>query len=163
MKLRSMRLPISGILSAALAVGAIITVKGCSMTADTTMILFSQVQGTVTRNGQPVEGAEVVQKVLYKSEGEVPEAITRTGSGGGFNFEEISRDAPKRWLPGEITITQSIVIHHDGKEYQGWNHGKEGFEANSELDGRPLRLVCELSTEPDVDGTHYGICREATD
>lgn len=137
------------------------TTDGVAMATNSQMILFSHVEGVVTRDGEPVAGAEIVQKVLYKTEDEVPAVSLTTGADGKFEFDEISRKAPRRWLPGEITITQSIVIHHDGQQYEGWHHGKKGFEANAELEGRPLRLVCELTTTPDVEGNHFGICREA--
>ena len=141
----------------------ILTSNGKAMATNSQMVLFSHVEGTVTRDGEPVEGAEVVQKVLYKTEDEVPAATLTTGDSGTFIFEEIARKAPGRWLPGEVTITQSIVIHVDGQQYEGWHHGKKGFEANTELEGRPIRLVCELTTVPDVEGNHFGICREVTE
>lgn len=141
----------------------ILTSNGKAMATNSQVVLFSHVEGTVTRDGEPVEGAEVVQKVLYKTEDEVPAATLTTGDSGTFIFEEIARKAPGRWLPGEVTITQSIVIHVDGQQYEGWHHGKKGFEANTELEGRPIRLVCELTTVPDVEGNHFGICREVTE
>lgn len=133
------------------------------MSNDSLLVLFSGVTGTVLKDGEPVQGAEVVQKVLYKTTDEILEVKVKTAADGRFSFDEVSVPKPRKWLPGEVTITQSLVIVVDGIQYEGWHHGKKGDEANSELDGRALKLVCDLATEPGVEGNHYGICREAKD
>jgi len=163
MKLSGLTLPAGAVIGAIVLLCLYLTVDGRAMSNNSRIVLFSEVAGVVTRDGAPVEGAEIVQKVLYKSADEVPEVTSLTGVDGKFSFAEISRPKPRRWLPGEITITQSIVIHVDGVQYEGWHHGKKGDEANTELEGRPFRLVCDLSSEPDVEGNHFGICREATE
>ncbi|MCA9364906.1 MAG: hypothetical protein KC736_03375 [Candidatus Moranbacteria bacterium] len=62
-------------------------------------------------------------------------------------------------IPEKTVIHQKITIRHNGVDYQGWEHRKESFDENSELDGQPIKLICDLSTTPDVEGSHYGICR----
>ena len=64
-----------------------------------------------------------------------------------------------RLIPAQPSIRQKLVIRYQGVEYEAWSHGKHDYDANSELDGKPLRLVCDLATAPDFEGTHYGICR----
>jgi hypothetical protein len=58
-----------------------------------------------------------------------------------------------------FAIQQTIVIRYQGTEYVAWLHGKSSYDANTELDGHPLHLVCELTRQPDYEGKHYGICK----
>jgi hypothetical protein len=45
-------------------------------------------------------------------------------------------------------MMQAIVIRHDGIEYEAWRHTKNGYEENSEREGCPLNLHCELAHKP---------------
>lgn len=149
-------LVVAGIIAAAVFV---LITTGEDMSSASKRVLFSQVEGVITKDGVPVVGAEVEQIVLYKSENKVPRVTVLTDSEGRFVFAEVSTTDGPKLLPGETTVTQSLVINHEGNEYQGWNHGKKGKEANTESGGRPMKLICELNDEPDSSGTSYGICR----
>jgi hypothetical protein len=56
-------------------------------------------------------------------------------------------------------VLQKITIRYEGRDYTAWRHTKNSYEPDSELDGKPLDLECELTRAPDFEGTHYGICK----
>lgn len=126
------------------------------------LVLFSEVHGTVLRNGTPVAGAEITQEVVWSDNKDdiAPRSVT-TRADGAFHFAALEK-APGalRLVPHQATVLQKLLIRHEGVEYTGWRHTRNSYQANSELGGRPIRLVCELSSEPDFEGKHYGICRE---
>ena len=96
--------------------------------------------------------------VLYKEEGRIPQTSVVSDDEGKFVFAQVSANESPKLLPGEVTVTQRLVIRYQGQEFEGWNHGKRGKEARTESNGKPLRLVCELSNEPGVVGHSFGIC-----
>ncbi|MFG6935609.1 DUF6795 domain-containing protein [Burkholderia pseudomallei] len=125
------------------------------------LVLFSEVHGTVLKDGKPVAGAELVQKVVWSDDvNEIPPQSTMTDEAGAFALPAIERNAGLlRLIPAQPTIQQTIVIRCQGVEYVAWLHGKSSYNANTELDGHPLHLVCELTRQPDYEGKHYGICK----
>lgn len=125
------------------------------------LVLFSEVHGTVLKAGAPVEGAELIQKVVWSDDADKnPTQHTVTDKDGVFAFPAIERNASLlRLIPAQPTIQQTILIRYQGVEFVAWLHGKGSYNANTELDGRPFRLVCELTRQPDYEGKHYGICR----
>jgi len=56
------------------------------------------VEGAVTLEEKPVEGAEIVQEILYKSADEVPPSTVRSQPDGRFAFEEVTRRGRKMEL-----------------------------------------------------------------
>ncbi|RKP52880.1 carboxypeptidase-like regulatory domain-containing protein [Trinickia fusca] len=125
------------------------------------LVLFSEVHGTVLKDGRPVEGAELIQKVVWSdNEKKNPTQQTVTDKSGAFRFPTIERGAGLlRLIPAQPVMSQTIVIRYQGVEYMAWRHSKFSYDPNDELDGRPLKLVCELTRQPDAEGTHYGICK----
>jgi hypothetical protein len=125
------------------------------------LILFSEVHGTVLMDGQPVAGAEVIQKVVWsEKENEIPVQRAVTDEKGEFRFPAIERAAwLRRLIPAQPMMNQTITIRFHGVEYLAWMHGKDSYDANTELDGQPMNLACELTRKPEREGTHYGICR----
>jgi hypothetical protein len=141
---------------------ALIAVSGGNaMGAFSSLVLFSEVKGTVLKDGQPVAGAEIVQQVDWSDDPDKnPRNQTTTDKNGAFSFPAVERSAGLlRLVPAQPMILQKLIIRYQGVEYEGWLHGKDSYDANTELDGRPLRLVCDLATAPDYEGTHFGICR----
>lgn len=125
------------------------------------LVLFSEVHGTVLQGGRPVEGAELIQTVVWSdNEKKNPVQMTMTDRKGAFWLSAIERRAGLlRMIPAQPVMLQKIVIHYQGTEYMAWRHAKMSYDANTELDGRPLSLICELSREPSHEGKHYGICK----
>lgn len=125
------------------------------------LVLFSEVHGTVLNNGRPVEGAELVQKVVWSdNDKENPAQHALSDRSGAFRFPPIERSAGLlRLIPAQPIMLQSITIRYQGVEYEAWKHSKGSYDPNTELDGKPIWLVCELTQKPDYEGKHYGICR----
>ncbi|WP_245965099.1 DUF4198 domain-containing protein [Trinickia dinghuensis] len=139
--------------------------KGWAMGAFDRLVLFSEVRGTVLKHGAPVAGAELIQKVVWSdNENEIAPQRAVTDEKGAFRFQPITRAAWfLRLIPAQPIMLQKIVIRYEGVEYTAWRHSKNSYDADTELDGRPIRLVCELTSQPDYDGKHYGICRAEVD
>jgi hypothetical protein len=134
---------------------------GDAMGAFSRLVLFSEVTGTVLKDGKPVAGAEILQQVDWSDDTDKnPRNRTVTDKNGAFAFPAVEHSAGlARLVPAQPVILQKLLIRYDGVEYEGWLHSKSDYDANSELEGRPLRLVCDLATQPDYEGTHFGICR----
>jgi hypothetical protein len=133
-----------------------------AMDASNLWVLFSEVHGTVLKDGKPVQGAALVQTaVCSENDAGNPTQRAVTDERGQFSFPALQRKRGflHRWLPTQPMVSQAIVIQYQGVDYVAWRHGKDSYEADTELDGRPLRLVCELTRQPDAEGTHYGICK----
>jgi hypothetical protein len=125
------------------------------------LVLFSEVHGTVLDHGKPVEGAELIQKVVWSDdEKENPVQHVLSDRSGAFRFPPIKRRAGLlRLIPAQPVMLQSIDIRYEGVEYEAWKHSKNSYNSNTELDGEPIGLVCELTQKPGYEGKHYGICR----
>jgi hypothetical protein len=149
----------AGLLTFALFVSDI--PEGLAMGIFDRLVLFSEVHGTVLKDGKPVSGIELVQRVVWSdNENEIPLQRTVTDEAGTFSFPAIERGAGLlRLIPAQPIMLQKILIRYQGTEYIAWQHSKTSYNANTELDGRPIRLVCELSRRPDYEGKHYGICK----
>lgn len=125
----------------------------------TRLVLFSPVSGVVLRDGVPVANAEVRQEVTFFDE-KIPPQRAVSDASGRFHFSVVDRGAGfTRLMPHQPVMLQRIVIRHGGIEYVAWRHTRNSYGMNSELDGRPLRLECDLVRQPDFEGTHYGICK----
>lgn len=123
------------------------------------LYLFSKTEGVVLQHNQPVAGAEVERIYNWHWKDKVRSEITRTDDRGRFRFAAATGTS---WLgsllPHEPVVVQMIYIHHQGKKYEAWLFTKHDYEPNSELDGRPLRLVCRLDSPPEHRDRVYGIC-----
>jgi hypothetical protein len=135
--------------------------EGHAMGAFDPIVLFSEVHGTVLMNGQPVRGAQLVQKVLWSDNADKnPVRLAVTDEHGAFHFPVIERSAGLlRLIPSQPMMLQTLLIRYQDEEYIAWRHGKDSYDANTELEGRPIALICELTRKPDFEGTHYGICK----
>jgi len=155
----ALRAMAAGLLAVAVFVSGVS--EGWAMGAFDRLVLFSEVHGAVSMDGKPVARAELLQKVVWSDdEDKNREQHTVTNSNGVFGFPAIeSKAGLLRLIPAQPTIQQTIVIRDQGVEYVAWMHGKGSYAANTELDGRPINLICELTREPDYEGKHYGICR----
>lgn len=135
--------------------------EGCAMGLSSRLVLFSEVHGTVLKDGMPVQGATVIQEVVWSdNKNDVPPTTVSSAVDGRFSFPVVERNAGvMRVVPHQPVILQKILIRYEGVEYTAWRHTRNSYEDNSEMDGRPLRLECELSRAADFEGTHYGICK----
>ncbi|MGH7470489.1 MAG: DUF6795 domain-containing protein [Longimicrobiales bacterium] len=120
--------------------------------------LFSEVQGVVLSNNQPVAGAVVEREFRWTWKGEVGKDQTTTGPKGEFKLPAIYRSSIGSFLPHEPMVRQTILIRHGGQTYKAWMLDKSNYDENGELQGKPIMISCRLETEPKHTGEVYGIC-----
>jgi hypothetical protein len=132
--------------------------------------LFSEVSGVVMMAGKPVAGVEVIRTVEMNPSSEITQPNytekTVTDALGHFHFEAKFSQSLKKILPVQPRMRQFILFRHNGNEYLGWKMYKfnydEGGEINSlsaresRKDIKPLRLKCDLSSEPKIKLTNSG-------
>jgi len=132
---------------------------GMSMFDAFKVYLFSEVNGLVTLDGQPVEGADVIRSANY---GEIYSDRTTTDKDGKFFLGEMTTSKLSALLPGQHVIDQSILIRNHDKEFKAWELTRVGSGPNAELDIK-LNLHCELNNEHIKQEFNYkvfwGICR----
>lgn len=112
-----------------------------------TRILFSEVRGTVLKDGLPMSGVALRRSFIWcwgKEKG-TDQAVTN--SAGQFRFPQISRESVSASIPHEPLIGQFICIDYEGQAYVVWEAFKRDYAVNGELDGTPIRLDCELARE----------------
>lgn len=126
-----------------------------------TVVLFSEVEGRlVDAAGTPQPGIRIER--IWKWKGKERRDDTNTGADGIFRFPEITDSSILDGiLPHQPVITQDMVAHGPAGRVILWQAGKMSYERNSELQGRPTRLVCRIDAEPNSDGPYWGTCVEA--
>ncbi|WP_377160731.1 DUF6795 domain-containing protein [Roseateles sp. UC29_93] len=123
--------------------------------------LFSDLEGIVLLEGRPVEGVEVQQHYSWHWGDKRGSNVTRTDANGRYHFPVITgRSITGNLLPHEPVIDQEVSFVYQSKTFRGWFHSKHNYEDLGELDGQPLRLVCDLKDEPvgRPEIRSYGIC-----
>lgn len=136
------------------------SLSGVAMAWSSEMVLFSEVNGVVTSDGQPVSGAEVERTYHWGWKDVEKKEKTVTGQDGRYHFPEVVESSFfGSFMPHEPLIGQRIYIRYQGQQYKGWKHSKHNYRKNGEL-GRPINLRCDLGTEPSLkeDEEVYGIC-----
>lgn len=109
--------------------------------------VFSAVSGVVTLDGKPVANAQINRQAKWQKSGSDQ---TQTDASGNFSFPPMYQSSIMKFMPAEFVTHQTIHIVHDGKEYLAWESTKRAPEENSELGGKPIKMTCELSKEPEV-------------
>lgn len=121
--------------------------------------LFSAISGTITLNGEPAAGAHV-KRVAGKAhvEGKFSDE-TFTDEKGYFSMPAIwERNLLSRVFPMEFAVPQEITVEYMGVDYLIWVSVKMKREENSESQGKPLIVQCELNSEErnfDAGGTFF--------
>ena len=149
--------------------------------------LFSDVNGRVVMNGQPVVGAVVERSYRIIGDDKTPMDTTMTDARGYFQFKKIWWYTLRAWLPGELNVSQHIWIKHGGMKYEAWRLIKprplepdselpdeasgekfdpKTFDSFAEYPKRKIILSCDLADEPSWkepylggSNTLFGICK----
>lgn len=106
--------------------------------------VFSEVKAQLLLDGKPVSGATVTR--IWNWDKRASDS-TVTDVNGNFSFPAVHQRSIKPLLPLEITITQQLSTTLDGKDFILWRGAKRDGEEQSELDGAPFSLTCELTNE----------------
>lgn len=123
------------------------------------MYLFSEVHGVVTHQGKPVVGAIVEQQYFWHWKSEQGQTQVNTDAEGKFRFPAIVKSSfLGSLLPHEPVIKQIILIKHEGKTYDAWLSYKRDYDNNSELNGKPIVMYCDLNAPVTSKGEINGIC-----
>ena len=106
--------------------------------------VFSEVKAVLTRDGEPLKNIEVIRKWEWK---ELKEEKTHTDENGVFTFPAVFESSATRLLPIELVIGQALFVKENNVETKFWSHSKRKPEENSEFNGKPIDLICELNNE----------------
>lgn len=107
--------------------------------------VFSPVKIRITLNKEPLKEAKVIRR--WEWNGNKGEDYAFTDSDGIVEFSEVRQRAITQFFPAEFLAAQQIVLVVEGKEDRIWSFSKRRPDKNSELEGTPLNLYCELSSE----------------
>ncbi|MBT1063889.1 hypothetical protein KJY73_09915 [Bowmanella sp. Y26] len=128
--------------------------------------MFTEVEGVVLLNGEPVEGAEVISSYDWSNKDERKSKKLLTDSYGKFSFPEwSSKQFLSSILPMEPVIRQEIIIEYKGERYTAWAFNKHSYGRGDETGKSPIKLVCDLAMEfkrhplEGVSDKYYGICK----
>lgn len=135
--------------------------QGNAMAFSKVLYLFSEVQGSVLLDGEPVEGVDIEQEYHWHWSNERQTHSVKTDAQGRFQFRAITATSwLARFVPHEPVIGQRITLRYQGKEHKGWVFTKHNYSNHGEVRGRPLNFVCELSGEPvaNPETETFGIC-----
>jgi hypothetical protein len=95
--------------------------------------LCSDVTGVITKEGKPVEGAEIVRRLdLFLPKDQVYIDATFTDANGRFAFKPAYA---RRWKPmlAEVRTDQQIVVRYEDKVYLGWTNIRSGLGLHEDL------------------------------
>jgi hypothetical protein len=141
---------------------ALFSLEACSMGK---LYLFSEVEGVVVDGGAPVAGAVIEREYVWEWNDKRGSDRIETDASGRFKFPAITGSSlMASLLPHEPAINQKILIRANGQTYEGWISTKPNYTQNGELDGKPIKLHCDLKTPPKRTSTggfnrgFFGIC-----
>ncbi len=144
------------ICSAVAVVWFSLTAQGTAMAK---MVIFSQINGRVLLNGSPIAGAVVERDWKWAWKDETGKDQATTAADGQFSLPLVERGSLLgSFLPHTPSVRQTILIKHEGKTYKAWMFDKEDYKLNGELQGKPIRIICRLETQPTRRGEIFGIC-----
>jgi len=107
--------------------------------------VFSAVEVVLTRDGEPVVGAEVTRVSEWQKQ-QTEKAVT--DSEGKFSFPALFENSLAGILPfTEFIASQQIVVQIGVESFEIWANGKRSPKNNSELGGVPIKLSCELNED----------------
>ena len=131
--------------------------------------MASPVKGQVMINGEPATFAEINQEIIFSWREKIFKAETKSDMDGNFSLPAITyREVSAHLLPHQPNIRQTILISYNGVEYPAWFFNKSDYLLLTELEGKSVNLVCELTNEKDYllpsqdkssSNVPYGICR----
>lgn len=107
--------------------------------------VFSAMEGTITFQGKPAVGAEVVRKVEWDDKQEKPDSIV-TDEAGRFSFPVMNR-VLRRLFPVEFVARQDVIVYYRGEEYLIWHMAKGEGKEYEEFGGKLVNFRCELTDE----------------
>lgn len=108
-------------------------------------VLFSPMEGRLTFHGEPAKGAEI--KLWIKWKDQTGETITFAADERGFFSIPKKIDRFRDDPLAQVVITQEITVYYNNKDYLIWTLSKTSLNEYSELGGKPVNLICEITDE----------------
>lgn len=108
---------------------------------------FSAVSGIITFDGEPAANARVLRRANWQKE---QRDQTTTDNQGRFEFPAMLDRSVMRYLNGRFTSIETLEVEYNGQRYMIWKMSKTSSEENSEFNGKPMELSCELNAEPEI-------------
>jgi len=128
------------------------------------LVLCSPFHGRLlTQDGQPAAGVRIERSWVWGWNDKQGSDTTETDDQGRFELPIVEGSSfLGSMLPHEPDVRQRIVAHAPNGEVEIWVASKKTYELNSELEGRPVKVVCNIDKEPSDDGLYWGTCTEDT-
>lgn len=87
----------------------------------------------------------------------------KTDENGSFSLPAKYESSVWAFSPHNPSIIQFIKIHVENNEYQAWGFKKGNYDINGELDGTPMKLLCNLNSPKETHKVnkykkYVGIC-----
>lgn len=106
--------------------------------------VFSAVNGKVVQQGEPIINATIRRTYTWDSKDYTDEVST--DENGYFSFPEKFESSVWAFFPHNPSIIQFVKIQVENNEYQAWGFQKGNYDVNGELDGKPMKLLCDLDS-----------------
>lgn len=105
---------------------------------------FSSISGVILKDGKPAKNATIKRETDYQS---VFTDQTTTDENGYFQMPALFERSLASMLPQQFAVSQYIYVTYEGEEYKIWMGVKFKKEENTESDGSPIQVTCELDSE----------------
>ena len=151
------KLPLILLSSILIVLAVVIVFKGNADENTNQVCLFSAVSGTVTLHGKPLSHIKITRNANYwNKDNHTDEAMT--DADGRFHFEPMMTNSRHIKRSMNPIIFEKLILHHDGKDYVGWDTTRYDIQPNIELDeNTPIPVLrCELSNESTIKDVKYG-------
>ncbi|MCC5865553.1 MAG: carboxypeptidase regulatory-like domain-containing protein [Wenzhouxiangella sp.] len=126
---------------------------GALMVFGSPLVLMSAMEGRLTDAGsQPAANIRLVRSWDWAWRNLQGQDETTTDEDGFFRFPAVTGNSlTARLLPHEPSVRQRIMAHHPTGPIEIWLARKGNYDDNGELQGRPLRVLCDLADPPGDD------------
>lgn len=128
---------------------AAFTLEGVSMSffskAEEEVVLFSEMKGHITFNGEPVKSVKIERDIKWKDDVGEKDYI-ETDEKGYFLLKELKANAKLSPL-SQFVVSQELTVFYGSERFIIWSMGKLSKEQFGELGGIPVNLRCDLNDE----------------
>jgi hypothetical protein len=134
-----------------LIISTVYTYQGAAMSlffgkkSKVDVVLFSPLEGKLTFRGEPLSNTKIKLHISWKDkEGE--SFYYSTDTNGFFSIPKIKSEYEESPL-AQLVIRQELTVEHDNNFYEVWTMSKMESAEFTELGGKPVGLVCEVTDD----------------